>query len=67
MLVRVEVAELREALNKILSVVDKKNSRVILSYVNIIAKDSSLDLLATDLEVSAKLKVPAIVENSGRK
>lgn len=65
MLVRVEVSELREALNKILSVVDKKNSRVILSYVNIIAKNNNLELLATDLEVSAKLKVSAIVENSG--
>ncbi len=65
MKVVVEVSELREALNKILSVVDKKNSRVILSYVNIIVKDQSLSLQATDLEVSAKLVVPARVENSG--
>ncbi len=65
MIVKVEVSELKDALNKILSVVDKKSNRIILSYINFIAKGNSLEILATDLEVSAKLKIPASIEAQG--
>lgn len=61
----VETELFRNALNKILSVVDKKNSRPILAYCLISAKEDQLELSATDLEVSAKVILDAKVENPG--
>ncbi|MFZ8932883.1 MAG: DNA polymerase III subunit beta [Bacteriovoracaceae bacterium] len=57
---------LKNALNKILSVVDKKNTRPILSYTLVKAnEDNTIEFSATDLEVSARIKIEAIVENPG--
>lgn len=59
-----QVEELRNALNKVLTVVDKKNTRPILTYTLINGNESGLEISATDLEVSAKINVCAKVENS---
>ncbi len=48
---------LRDALSRILSVIDKKNSRPILSYTLVDVQDECFCLTATDLEVSTKLKI----------
>jgi DNA polymerase-3 subunit beta len=59
------VEQLREGLNKILSIVDKRSTRPILSYSQIKAENNILELTATDLEVSAKICLEANVETSG--
>lgn len=56
---------LREAINKVLSVVDKKNSRPILTNCLLKTTGTKLELIATDLEVSAKIILPAQVEKEG--
>lgn len=65
MQVKVTTAELKDAINKILSVVDKKNTRLILNFIQVKALDKKLELTATDLEVSAKITIPTIVEKPG--
>ncbi len=65
MLVKISVAELKETLNKILSVVDKKNTRLILNFIQIQAFENRIEMTATDLEVSAKVTTPCLVEKSG--
>lgn len=65
MLIRANTHELRDALNKILSVVDKKNSRPILTYTLFTAKENYLELSATDLEVSSKVKISTNVDKEG--
>lgn len=57
---------LNSALSKLLTVVDKKNSRPILTYCQIVTNHDSLELLATDLEVSVKVKVKADVFEPGK-
>jgi DNA polymerase-3 subunit beta len=57
--------DLRDAINKVLSVVDKKNSRPILTNCLIKASGSSLEIIATDLEVSAKIILNAQIEKEG--
>ena len=56
---------LRDALNKILTVIDKKNTRPVLTNCLINVDDKKIELIATDLEVTAKLLLPANVERSG--
>lgn len=56
---------LREAINKVLSVVDKKNSRPILTNCLLKTSGDRLELIATDLEVSAKIILPAKIEKEG--
>lgn len=56
---------LREAINKVLSVVDKKNSRPILTNCLLKTSGTKLELIATDLEVSAKIILPAQIEKEG--
>ncbi len=56
---------LREAINKVLSVVDKKNSRPILTNCLIKTAGTKIELIATDLEVSAKIILNAKVEREG--
>lgn len=56
---------LREAINKVLSVVDKKNSRPILTNCLLKTSGNKLELIATDLEVSAKIILPAKIEKEG--
>ncbi|MCM2350278.1 MAG: DNA polymerase III subunit beta [Bacteriovoracaceae bacterium] len=56
---------LRDAINKVLSVVDKKNSRPILTNCLIKSQGQKLELIATDLEVSAKIILNAKIEDEG--
>lgn len=56
---------LRDAINKVLSVVDKKNSRPILTNCLIRSHGQKLELIATDLEVSAKILLGAKIEKEG--
>ncbi|EQC50010.1 DNA polymerase III, beta subunit [Bacteriovorax sp. BSW11_IV] len=65
MRIKLNSDSLKSGLNKILTVVDKKNSRPILTYTLISTNTDSIELCATDLEVSAKVKVDAVVDNSG--
>lgn len=56
---------LREAINKLLSVVDKKNSRPILTNCLIRSQGQKVELIATDLEVSAKIHLNCKIEGEG--
>lgn len=56
---------LRDGLNKILTVIDKKNSRPILTNCLIEASEDKMNLIATDLEVAAKVILNARVSNNG--
>lgn len=56
----------RDGINKILTVIDKKNSRPILTNCLINAKDNKIEIIATDLEVTSKVIINAIVENEGK-
>jgi DNA polymerase-3 subunit beta len=56
---------LRDAINKVLSVVDKKNSRPILTNCLLKSQGQKLELIATDLEVSAKIILNAKIEKEG--
>lgn len=65
MKLEVEIAKIREAVNSVLSVIDKRNSRPILTQALISAKNNQLEISATDLEVSTKLMIDAKVEEEG--
>ncbi len=65
MLAQIQTELLRNDLNKILSVVDKKNARPILSYTLLSAHDSQLEFSATNMEVSAKVVTEANVQKPG--
>lgn len=56
---------IREAINKVISVVDRKNTRPILAYTLIEAKDGLLSFSATDMEVSAKIQINADIKTPG--
>lgn len=56
---------LRDGLNKVLTVIDKKNSRPILTNCLINAYQNFIELIATDLEVMAKIIIPANVSETG--
>ena len=66
MKITLHTEDFKACLNKVLSVVDKRNSRPILTYTLIEAIDGQLNVSATDLEVSAKVVVKAQVDNPGR-
>ena len=63
--VKISVADLKETLTKILSVVDKKNTRLILNFIQIKAYENKMEITATDLEVSAKVTTQCFVEKAG--
>lgn len=65
MIVKISVADLKDTLNKILSVVDKKNTRLILNFIQIQAYENRIEMTATDLEVSAKVTTSCLVEKPG--
>jgi DNA polymerase-3 subunit beta len=65
MRININVNELKESLNKVLSVVDKKNTRLILNFIQIEAFENSLEITATDLEVSAKITLGCKVDKPG--
>lgn len=61
----VVTSDLREAINKIVSVVDRRNTRPILTYTKIAVTQDTLEVSATDLEVSAKIKIETQSESTG--
>lgn len=61
----IQAQVLREAINKLLSVVDKKNSRPILTNCLIKSQGKKIELIATDLEVSAKIILDASIQEEG--
>ena len=63
--VSVRSNSLKNALNKVLPIVEKKNSRPILSYLLISASNKQLQISATDLETSGKVFVDADVKKDG--
>ena len=63
---KVEQSRLKDAINKVVSVVDKRNTRPILAYVLFEADGDELCISATDLEVSAKVVLKTKVENRVR-
>lgn len=63
--IKVATQTLREALNKIQTVISRKSSRPILSYTSIEARDGHLHISATDLDVSVKILVEAKIEREG--
>lgn len=65
MKLQVSSTSLREAINKLISVVDRKSSRPILANCLFEAKNNQITLIATDLEVSAKILIPAKVDSEG--
>lgn len=65
MKINIESSVLRDGLNKVLSVIDKKNSRPILTNCLINAFDNKLEIIATDLEVTAKIILNANISEDG--
>ena len=65
MKITIESHKLRDALNKILTVIDKKNSRPILTNCLVSVKDNCIEIIATDLEVTAKIILKCEVEGHG--
>lgn len=65
MIVNVHTELIRDAVSKILTVVDKKKSRPILNYTLVKVENNKIELSATDLEVSAKVIINATVEKEG--
>ena len=59
MKIKIDTESLRDALNKILTVIDKRNSRPILTYTLFTVSNERIYLSATDLEVSAKYSLNA--------
>ena len=55
MLIKISVHDLKETLTKVLSVVDKKNTRLILNFIQIQASGNKIEITATDLEEKAEL------------
>ena len=62
MKIEITTEEFKNAVTKLITVVDKKSSRPILGYIKIKASNDLLELSATDLEISARLVIPANVE-----
>jgi len=65
MKIKIQSLVLREAINKILTVVDKKNSRPILTNCLVRSHKNKLELIATDLEVSVKIILSCEIEGEG--
>ncbi|MBL7665415.1 MAG: DNA polymerase III subunit beta [Bacteriovoracaceae bacterium] len=65
MKIQIQSDKLRDALNKILTVVDRKNSRPILTNCLINVDNNSITLIASDLEVSSRIIIPAITNGKG--
>ncbi len=56
---------LRDGLTKVLTVIDKKNARPILTNCLINAENGRLELVATDLEVTAKVILDSDISEDG--
>lgn len=57
--------DLRDALSKILTVIDRKNSRPILTNSLVTIREGQIELLATDLEVTAKIILKTQTDQTG--
>ena len=62
----IQVEHLSSALSKTLSVIDRKNPRVVLTYCLFTAEKNQIFLEATDLEVSARAASNANIEKDGQ-
>jgi DNA polymerase-3 subunit beta len=56
---------IKEAINKVITVVDRKNTRPILAYTLVEARDNKLSFSATDMEVSARIEIDANIKSPG--
>lgn len=65
MKINIETEQLKNSLNKILTVIDKRNSRPILTNCLVKVEKNRIELIATDLEVTAKVVMPADVTENG--
>jgi DNA polymerase-3 subunit beta len=65
MKLEIEINKIRDAVTKVLPVIDKRNSRPILTQALIKAKNNSLEISATDLEVSIKVILDCNVTEEG--
>lgn len=65
MKINIETELLRNSLNKILTVIDKRNSRPILTNCLVKVENNRIELIATDLEVTAKVVMSADVTENG--
>lgn len=63
--IQIEAKIIRDALSQIITVVDRKNPRAILTYSLFKISHSDLIIEATDLEVSTRLKIPCSSDESG--
>lgn len=57
MAITIKTEKLRNALSKILSIIDKKSTHPILTYTQMTFNNNEINLLATDLEVSASVTI----------
>lgn len=62
----ISASVLRDGLMRVLTVIDKKNSRPILTNCLLYASDGKLELIATDLEVTAKVLLDCDVDSQGK-
>ncbi len=65
MKIKIQSHIFRDGLNKVLTVIDKKNSRPILTNCLINTFENHIELIATDLEVMAKVILPVEVTEVG--
>ncbi|MBT7765637.1 MAG: DNA polymerase III subunit beta, partial [Bdellovibrionales bacterium] len=65
MQIRVSCEELKNIAGKILSVIDRKSTRPILTYALLTAKDGKVQLEVTDLEISTRLLIRAQTTEEG--
>ena len=65
MKINIHSSKLKDAFGKLLTVVDKKNTRPILSTCLLRAADNQIKIFGTDLEITAQINLNAQVENSG--
>ncbi|MBC77277.1 MAG: DNA polymerase III subunit beta [Halobacteriovoraceae bacterium] len=65
MKININSSVLRDGLNKVLTVIDKKNARPILTNCLINAENGRLELIATDLEVTAKVILDSKISEDG--
>jgi DNA polymerase III subunit beta len=66
MKVSVQRDQLLEAIQRVQSVVEKKNTVQILANILCVAKDETLSLSATDLEVGIKVTLPVRIQEEGK-
>lgn len=64
--ISIEAQILKQALSQILTVVDKRNPRVILTNCLFKVENNELFIEATDLEVSTRLKINSNINTSGQ-